>query len=283
MDILNLMERGKGLCQRLFRQAQGFCERLFKQVKGFFVGVDAPIDPRDDHGIVPYNGLFKRIKGSFEGLFKQGKGFYKTLFKVALPIIGANFMQNALGLADTFMVGQLGDNAVAAAALANRFVFIYSLITFGVLSGGSVLAAQYWGKKDVAAIEGVLAIALRLTLSLGVVFSLVALTVPDYVMRIFTNVPEVITLGAGYIRIISMNFLITGFTNVYANFIRNVEQPKLSFWVSFSVFFANFGLNYVFIFGKLGFPAMGLNGAALGSALLAAAVLIVTLCYIKWS
>jgi len=198
---------------------------------------------------------------------QKEQSFYKTLLRVALPTAGANLLQNAVGLADTLMVGTLGDSAVAAVAGANRVFFIFSLLLFGLVSGGSVLAAQYWGRRDTAAVARVAGIVLRFGMLSGVLFSIAAFAFPRVLLSAFSADPEVIALGAGYLRIIAVTFLTCAFSTAYATFLRSVEKAGLWMAVQGVAFFANIGFNSIFIFGLLGAPAMGVNGAALGTLL----------------
>ncbi|MDR1464131.1 MAG: MATE family efflux transporter [Oscillospiraceae bacterium] len=200
-------------------------------------------------------------------IFHQEKGFYRSLLSLALPAAGASLLQNAVGLADTFMVGSLGDDAVAAIAAANKFFFIFSLLLFGLVSGASVLAAQYWGKRDREAISRIAGIVLGISLSAGFFFAAAAAFFPRQILSVFTGDPAVIGLGVGYLRLIAATFLTSSFSAAYWSFLRSIEKAGLGLAVQLLAFFSNTFFNAVFIFGLFGAPKMGVNGAALGTLL----------------
>lgn len=213
---------------------------------------------------------------------KQEKGFYKKLIMLALPVAGQNLISNAVGLTDTVMVGTLGDNALSATALANKYFFIFSLIIFGIVSGSSVLASQYWGKRDTQTIGKIFAIALKISTIVGLVFAAAALFVPRYIMMAFTDIGEIIELGADYLRVISPAVLIYSVSFTYVACMRSVERVAIGFVTQCISFFANLAVDAVFIFGLFGFPRLGVVGAAIGMLCARVIELAVMLVYAKW-
>ena len=230
-----------------------------------------------------FAGLKCKTKRRNNLIFHQEKGFYKSLLAIALPTAGANLLQNAVGLADTFMVGTLGDNAVAAVACANKLFFIFSLLLFGIVSGASVLSAQYWGKKDTASVEKIAGIMLRFALGAGLIFTVAAFAFPKYILAVYTNDPAVIALGVGYLRITAVTFLTASFSTAYWTFLRSVEKTGLGLAVQLAAFFSNLVFNSIFIFGLLGAPKMGVDGAALGTLLARLLELVIVLAYMRAS
>ncbi|MDR0531911.1 MAG: MATE family efflux transporter [Oscillospiraceae bacterium] len=210
---------------------------------------------------------------------RKDNEFLRPLLRIALPVAAAHIFTNAVGLADMFMVGALGDAAVAAVSAANRFLFIFELLEFGVVSGGTVLAAQYYGKRDLAAVSRIAAIVLRITVTAGLAFGAAALLIPQPILRIFSGDPEVIKIGVGYLRIVAVTYVTMGVSAAYANFLRAIEKTSLNLAVQVMAFFLNTTLNAVFIFGLFGAPRLGVNGAALGTLLSRLAELLVVLVY----
>jgi putative MATE family efflux protein len=197
----------------------------------------------------------------------RDKEYFSTLIKIGLPIAIQNLIASSLNAVGVLMIGQLGAVPLAAAGLANQVFFLLSLMLFGIASGSGIFTAQYWGKGDNDAIRKVVVICLGLTLAAGLLFTLLALLVPRWVMGIYSQDPAVIELGSQYLRIISISYLATAISSTFGTQMRstgNVREPML---VSVFALSLGVGLNYILIFGKIGFPAMGVNGAALGTCL----------------
>lgn len=210
------------------------------------------------------------VKGNTEGeifmhkIFKD-EVFFKTLFSIALPITLQNLIGSSLNMVDTVMVGELGESQVAAVGLANQLFFLLSLVLFGINSGSSIFISQFWGKKDVANIRRVLGIALLTGGVFSFIFTAIAFFSPGFVLRLFSEDAYVIELGSGYLRIVSLSYVITGISFAYGFASRSIGQAKLPMIVSAVSLGCNTILNYLLIFGKFGFPEMGVDGAALAT------------------
>jgi putative MATE family efflux protein len=195
------------------------------------------------------------------------KNFIGLLFKLALPITLQNFLSSSMTLMDTLMIGQLNETAIAAVGIANPIVFIFIIIQFGIHSGVAIFTAQYWGKKDLANIKKLGGIGLIAGLALGSLFTFLAMVTPDAVMGLFTKDPEVISLGSTYLWIVGLSFGISVFTFSYMNNLRSMEIVKPPMYASLIAVVLNLILNYILIFGHLGFPAMGVAGAAIATCI----------------
>lgn len=195
----------------------------------------------------------------------KDKDFYGQMLKIAGPIAFQNMLTFAVSMMDTVMLGSLGEVAISASSLANQLTFILSVIMFGVSGGSNVLISQYWGKKDIGAIHKVLAIMYRVVLALVIVFSIVALFMPEGFLRIFTTDQRVIEQGVAYLKIVVWSFFFYAVTNVTLNMLRSVRAVKIAIVVYTVSLLVNTFFNWVFIFGKLGAPAMGIRGAAIGT------------------
>ena len=197
----------------------------------------------------------------------KDKQFYKLILTIAIPIGFQNLITFAISMMDTLMLGALGEVALSAAAIANNLFFILTLLMFGLAGGSNVMIAQFWGKQDVKSIHKIMAIMYRCCLVLTFIFIGIAIFLPEQVMRIFTPDSEVIRLGADYLRIVSIGYLFYSITNCTIMVLRAVQVVKIAM-VVYSVSLAtNTFLNWVFIFGKLGAPVLGVQGAALATAL----------------
>lgn len=207
----------------------------------------------------------------------RDKHFLKWLFALSLPIALQNLINAAVNTADTIMVGQLGDISIASVGLANQIFFILSLILFGISSGCNVFVAQFWGKNDTDSIRKTMALSICLSLSVCIVFTLAAIFCPEVLMRIFTDDEQVISLGCKYLRLIAFTYIPCGISWTISNSVRTIERPALALAISIVSLVTNTALNYIFIFGKLGLPALGVEGAAIATAIARAVELVIVI------
>ena len=196
---------------------------------------------------------------------RQKPGFYKQVAVLAAPIVMQNLITSALGMADTFMVGMLGEAPMAAVTLANIPLFVVQLFIFGVQSGSSVLASQYWGRQELESINRVLGVALWVVLSVSTLFAVILVVWPIQFLSLFGNEREVIALAAQYGGIAGVSYVCSAFTMMYVAAYRSMERPQLGMYILTVSMTLNTFLNWVLIFGNLGAPALGVRGAALAT------------------
>ena len=196
---------------------------------------------------------------------RQKPGFYTQVAALAAPIVLQNLITSMLGMADTFMVGMLGEEPMAAVTLANIPLFVVQLFIFGVQSGSSVLISQYWGRKDMEAINRVMGVALWVVLSVASVFAVILLLCPIPFLSLFNNQPQLVELAAQYGGMAGLSYVLNAFTMVYVAAYRSMEQPRLGMYILAASMTTNTFLNWVFIFGNLGAPQLGVQGAALAT------------------
>ncbi len=206
----------------------------------------------------------------------QDKRFYISLFALALPIALQDLIKFGTNMLDNVMVGALSEVEISAVSIANQPYFIFALLVFGLTSGGTVLAAQYHGKGDIAVVRKVVNITFAYSLAAAAVFTVFVLLFPEFVMSIFTPEPAVIRAGAEYLRILGFAYHLYAATTVCIMMLRSVQITTPTLLVNILSFFVNAFLNWVLIFGNLGAPMMGVRGAAL--ATLAARALEAVLC-----
>lgn len=195
----------------------------------------------------------------------EKKQFYMLVVSLVLPMAAQNLINVAVTSADVIMLGKVGETVLSASSLAGQVLFILTLVLFGLTSGAAVLTAQYWGKKDIGAIEKVLGISMRIALIVSAVFTIAVMAFPRQIMYLFTSEEPVIAEGIAYLRIVGFSYVFIGITVVYLNIMRSVERVIISTVVYLVSLCVNVVLNAVFIFGLLGFPAMGIKGAALAT------------------
>ena len=193
--------------------------------------------------------------------------FYKRLWKLSLPIILQNLITFSLGLIDTFMVSQLGNEEMAAVTTANVPVFLLISIVFGVQSGLGILVSQYWGSGDVQSINRALGVASFIGTGITAVLAVLFFLFPVSVMDLLSNEHALSLLGAPYLRIIGFSYVFNMLSSIYASAQRSVENPNFGMKLFGFSTVLNTGLNYLLIFGHLGFPSMGVAGAALATLL----------------
>ena len=214
---------------------------------------------------------------------KQEKtDFYKKVFALVLPMALQNLINTGITTADVVMLGKVGETVLSGASLAGQIQFILNLFFFGITSGATVLTAQYWGKGDCKTIEKILGIALRLAIIMAGIFMTLSLVISEKLMHIFTSDPLVVTEGAKYLQMVAPTYLFMAVTMVYLNIARSIERVVISTLVYLVSLFINVVGNAVFIFGLFGFPAMGIEGAALSTLIARAVELAIVLFYAKY-
>lgn len=192
---------------------------------------------------------------------------YKKLFGIVTPIAFQYLMGSLVSASDAFMLGFLDQDSLAASSLAAQIAFVFSLFYGSFTFGLTVLAAQYWGKGDERTTEEVLAITMRYTVLVGALFSLSAAVFPKQLMHIFTSDSALIEAGGRYLRVVSVSYLLTGFTQAYFGMMKVCDRAKLSSLIGSLAVVLNILLNACFIFGLSVFPKMGIAGAALATVL----------------
>ena len=196
----------------------------------------------------------------------RNPGFYKTLFLIAGPLILQNALSVSVGFADNIMVGQLGETSVAGVLVANQLQNIMQLLVAGGIASSLILlAAQYWGKRDIESVKAVVAVAVKVALAVGLLASIAVLYSPASVLRIFTNDEYVIAEGVLYIRIVAISYVFFCLTQILMASMRCVEVVRIAVLVSLSTLIISVALNYLLIFGNFGFPALGIRGAAIAT------------------
>jgi len=211
--------------------------------------------------------------------FKIDKAFYKTLLSLVLPIALQNLINSSLALADTVMVGMLGQNELAGMSLANTPFFVAMLFVFGIQSGGAVLISQYWGKKDIATINRVMGLSIYFAGALSFLFGTAVFFFPREIMGITTNNPQLLDVAARYGRIVAYSYFFNCISSVYLGVQRSMGNPKVGLAVLCTSMALNTFLNWVLIFGKLGAPALGVEGAAIATLISRVVELVLVLIY----
>ncbi|HAV76005.1 MAG TPA: MATE family efflux transporter [Anaerolineae bacterium] len=218
--------------------------------------------------------LLPRIMTDFwrhVSVFKKVSDYYSDpeyfleLRRIAVPIIVQQFMFSALNMLGVLLVGQKGDNAVAAVGLAGQIAFILNLVHFGIISGAAMFTAQFWGRRDIPNLRRVLGLCLMLAMSASLVFFSLSQIFPRQILEIYSKDNAVITLGTEYIRTFSWTFVFFAITFSYALVMRSTGNVKTPTLVSVFALGISTFLSYALIFGKFGLPELGIQGAAVAA------------------
>ena len=211
---------------------------------------------------------------------EDNKKFYKTLITLCIPIIIQNLLSNLINMVDTIMVGGLGEISVASIGIANQYFFLYNMALSGIIGGASLFIAQFYGKNDKLNIRKITGLSVISALMIGITFMIVALFSPKFIIYFFSKDLDVIKLATNYFSIIGFCYPIIAISNVFSMGSRSIRNPKLGMICSTISLFINIILNYVFIFGKLGMPALGASGAAIATVIARIIELILLVSYI---
>lgn len=198
--------------------------------------------------------------------FLRDRVFLRDMLALAIPVAFQQFITASLSMIDVLMVGRLGETSVAALGLANQIFFLLILFLFGVTSGMAIFTAQYWGKGDIENIHKVLGICLVFAVLVATGFTLAATLVPETLMSFYTEDQEVIRLGSEYLRIVGLSYVMMAVAVSYISVLRSITMVKLTMVVAVIALGLKTLLAYLLIFGIGPFPALGVRGAAIGTA-----------------
>ena len=199
------------------------------------------------------------------GLFVKDKAFYRSFFSMAAVIAMQNLITYAVNLADNVMIGGYSQDALSGVAMVNQVQFLLQMVVIGISSGIVVLGAQYWGKKQSDPIRRVTSIGMLLAVIISAAMMVTVYIFPAQVLSVLTNETAVVTEGVKYIKIICFSYVLFGITQILLASLRAVETVRIGFVVTLTALFVNVILNYGLIYGRLGLPEMGVEGAALAT------------------
>lgn len=202
--------------------------------------------------------------------------FYRKLLKLMLPISLQSLMLALVAAADAFMLGRVEQNSMSAVSLATQIQFIQNFVIYAATSVIAVLGAQYWGKNDIRAVKDILFIALKVSVFASVLFFVGCFFFPRYLMLLFTQEEVLVDIGVRYLKIAGWSYLLTGISQCFLSVMKVSGNAAMSAAISSVTVVLNIILNAILIFGFLGLPAMGVQGAAL-------ATLIARIVELLWS
>lgn len=199
----------------------------------------------------------------------RDREFYKTIFRISLPAAFQALVSFLVVVADDIMVSKLSGGASAQAAVTqvNSLTAFYTATLTGLVSGSSVLIAQYWGKRDMMRIRKVFSIVFWICITTALVFTFVARLFPGAVTGLVISAKEtqVSGLAREYLRIACLTFLPYAVTTSLIGMLRSIEVVKITLVTTVVALALNISLNALLIFGLCGFPALGVSGAAIAT------------------
>lgn len=198
-------------------------------------------------------------------LLTKDRTFYKSLVLLAIPIALQNLVTFTVTLADNVMVGSLGDTAISGVYIGSQITTLLQILLVGIEGAILVLSAQYYGKNDLASIRRIVATGLRTAGGIALIAALACLVFPQAILTLFTDDATTLVLGVDYLRITLFAFPFFALSQGLIAAMRSVERPRVGMLASLVSLVFNISLNYILIFGKLGFAAMGVRGAAIAT------------------
>lgn len=214
-------------------------------------------------------------------LWVRETSFYKSFFRLTLMIALQNVITLGVNLSDNLMLGGYSESALSGVALANQIQFILHMLVMGAAEGLVILSSRNWGAKNMEAIKKSASIGMRIALLVSILMWMIVFLFPHACMSLFTNETRVIAEGAQYLRIICFSYMFFAITNVLLATLRSVEIVRIGFIVSLSTLIINVCLNYVLIYGHLGFPKMGVSGSATATLVARIIETVIVITFIK--
>jgi putative MATE family efflux protein len=215
-------------------------------------------------------------------LFVREKKFYTSFLSLLIIISLQNLISLSVGLVDNVMLGTYNEFSLAGAAIANQIQFLLQMIIAGIAGGIVALGAQYWGKGETEPIKKIISVGMKFALLAGLIFFALSFFIPDKVMGLMTNDKSVIAEGVKYMRIMSVTNIIFSVSNTLVMSLRSVETAFIGTVMAAVTMIVKIIFNYCLIFGNLGFPRLGIEGAAISTLIGWSAELVIILVYMRF-
>lgn len=207
-----------------------------------------------------------RLRQAFKPYFGT-RNFYRNALAVMLPVTVQQLINNLFNMVDNIMVGSLDIEglAMSAVTVANKPYLVFFGFFYGLTGAAGLMISQYYGSRDKKSCQGLFSLQMVLGLGIALVFFALLKLFPKSVMNIFVSDERTVALGVDYLSIVCYSYLPVAVSNVCVFSMRALGHNKASMYVSLATMGVNALCNYMFIFGKLGMPCMGVRGAALGT------------------
>lgn len=196
---------------------------------------------------------------------ERNKSFARTVWSLAIPVALQSMLQSSFSMIDQIMIGQLGSVSVAGVGLAGKFSSIFSVLASAIGAIAGIMISQYLGQKNRQEVRRSFYLNLMIVTAMASVFTFLSILFPRQIMGLYTQDRETILAAASYLAVIAGTFLPVAGATLLSTLFRCMEKASLPLYASIIAAVLNTGLNYILIFGKLGFPAMGAEGAAIAT------------------
>ncbi len=193
------------------------------------------------------------------------KQFFISVFSIAFPVACQNLLTTTGSMIDTMMIGSIGETSVGAVGLCAQFSSLMFSCYWGLMGGGILFFAQYWGSKDEDGINRSYGLTFTSMITVGLVFGILGAFFPEFIMSIYTDKQIYREIGTKYLRIVGFAYPLQVYSMVMSAVLRSTERVKIPLYASIASVFTNMFLNWVLIFGHLGAPALGVEGAAIAT------------------
>ena len=203
--------------------------------------------------------------------------FYKKVAAIAVPLALQQMLSSCMGIVDTLMVSWIG--MVSAVGTATQIESIANTVSFGTVCGTGIFCAQYYGAKDEKNLKRSFGLSLTLSLIVATIFFTITSLFGPQILKFFLNDEKIITYGMQYLRISKYSFFPAMLAFCFNYVYRTIHKAKVSLAITMVSMGTNVLFNYLLIFGKFGFPEMGVAGAALGTVIAQCVALIVHIIY----
>ncbi|MDR0589238.1 MAG: MATE family efflux transporter [Spirochaetaceae bacterium] len=199
--------------------------------------------------------------------FWGNRRFYEEILIIGFPVALQNLLTTSAGMVDTIMIGTQGETAVAAVGICSLFSMLLFAAYFGFCNGGTIFFAQYWGAKDEGGICRAYGLTLAAMMIMAFAFGAAAVFAPEFIMGIYTDKESIRSAGVPYLRIVGWSYPLQVLAMAVASLLRSIEKVKIPLYASIVSIITNTFFNWVLIFGMLGFPRLGVEGAAIGTVI----------------
>lgn len=190
--------------------------------------------------------------------------FWKIFLRLFVPALIQSLFFNLISIIEVLMMGQLGDVPVAAVSIAGQFLFLLNLTIFGSTGGSAVYMAQYWGARDVASLRKTMGMNLLIGAVCALIMSSAVLLFPRQLVAIYTQDPEVAEAAVRILRVVGWGYAFGAISACMYSGLRSIGNTRLPMAVSVTFLTLITVINYLFIFGKLGLPQLGVQGVVVG-------------------